>query len=67
MRRLPTFLAVAAATATACLWWLHDGDLAEAVQPVLAEWDAELLARDAGIAEPSPEPDDAVMDPTHSR
>lgn len=51
MRRLLTFLAVAAATAIGSLWWLHDGDLVEAVQPVMVEWDADGLARNAGLAE----------------
>jgi len=50
---LITFFTVAAVTAGASLHWLHDGDLLAAVQPVVAEWDAELLARDAGLA-PSP-------------
>jgi len=58
MRRLITFAAVAAATATASLWWLHDGDLAEAVQPVVAEWDADLLARNAGVHGAAPANDD---------
>ena len=49
MRRLITFVLVAAATATGSLYWLHDGDLAEAVDPVLTEWDADTLARDAGV------------------
>lgn len=49
MRRLLTFLAVAAVTAGATLWWLHDGDLGEAVEPVLAHWDADTLALDAGV------------------
>jgi len=49
MRRFLTFIATAAITATAALHWLHDGDLIAAVQPVMAEWDAELLARNAGL------------------
>lgn len=53
MRRLITFCAVAAATAAAALHWLNDGDLSAAVQPVLAEWDAELLARNAGLQAPT--------------
>lgn len=52
MRRLVTFLIVTAATTAGALWWLHDGDLAEGVAPVMVEWDAEALARNAGI-EPS--------------
>lgn len=35
IRRLLTLIVVAACTATATLWWLHDGDLREAVEPVL--------------------------------
>lgn len=50
MRRLITVLFVAAITATGSLWWLHDGDLQDAVKPVLTEWNADLLARDAGLA-----------------
>jgi hypothetical protein len=53
MRRLVTFLLVTAATAAASLWWLHDGDLEEGLEPVLVEWDAEALARNAGISEGS--------------
>jgi len=53
MRRAGTFLVVAVGTAIAALWWLHEGDLGKAVKPVSAQWDAELLLRDAGI--PSPE------------
>ena len=49
MRRLITFHAVAASTAVLVLSWLHDGDLYSAVQPVVAQWDAELLARNAGL------------------
>ncbi len=49
MRRLFTFVAVALLTTTAALWWLHDGDIAEGIQPVMVEWDAEVLARNAGI------------------
>lgn len=49
MRRLVMFAVIAVATAVSSLWWLHDGDLAEAVEPVLAQWDADLLARDAGV------------------
>ncbi len=54
MRRFLTFLLSAAVTAVGTLYWLHDGDLAQAVEPVFAEWNAELLARDAGLAEPVP-------------
>ncbi len=59
MRRLVTFVVIAIATATASLHWVHNGDLAEAVVPVIAEWDAELLARNAGLeaAPAAPEPD----------
>lgn len=51
MRRFATFLLVCALTVVASLWWLHDGDLVEAVEPVLVQWDAEGLARNAGIEE----------------
>lgn len=49
MRRLFTFVVVALATAGGTLWWLNDGDLAQTVEPVIAHWDAELLAQDAGL------------------
>lgn len=49
MRRLITFLTVAAVTAFFLTHWLNDGDVIGAVTPVVAEWDAELLARDAGV------------------
>jgi len=52
MRRFLTFLLSVAVTAIGSLYWLHDGDLAEAIEPVFAEWNAELLARDAGIEDP---------------
>ncbi len=51
IRRLLMFFAVAAATATAVLYWLHDGDLAAAVEPVVAEWDADLLVQQAGLGD----------------
>lgn len=51
MRRLLTFLAVAVGTAGLGLWWLYEGDLAQAVEPVVARWDADTLARDAGVSE----------------
>ena len=56
MRRLLTFLLVAALTAGGSTWWLYDGDLAEAVEPVMErvhEWDADGLAVEAGIADPT--------------
>lgn len=37
MRRVLTMLLVAAGTAAGTTWWLYDGDLAEAVDPVLEE------------------------------
>lgn len=56
MRRLLTFLIVAAATAGGTTWWLYDGDLAEAVEPVVDRvhaWDADGLAVEAGLADPT--------------
>ncbi|MBW2256033.1 MAG: hypothetical protein JRI25_15730 [Deltaproteobacteria bacterium] len=36
---------------------MHDGDLREAMEPVLVDWDATTLARDAGVPEdPAPPP-----------
>lgn len=37
MRRFFTFLAVTLATAVGGLWWLHDGDLEDAVGPLIEE------------------------------
>ena len=51
MRRLLTFLFVCAVTSVGTLFWLHDGDLVEAVEPVMVQWDAEGLAKNAGIDE----------------
>ncbi len=44
MRRLLTFLGVAAVTALGSLSWLHDGELGEAIHPALAELSADDLA-----------------------
>ena len=54
MRRLLTFIGVALATAAFTLNWLHNGDWEKAVEPVIAEWDAELLARNAGLEDDVP-------------
>lgn len=54
MRRFFTFLVVAATTASATTWWLYEGDLAEAVEPVLPEWNADALALREGLAAPPP-------------
>ena len=54
MRRFITLILVALFTLGASLWWLHDGDLVEAVQPVMVEWDAQGLAKNAGIESPPP-------------
>lgn len=62
MRHLVTFVLVAVATAAGALWWLHDGDLAEAVAPVMPKWDATSLARDAGVPS-DPVPPIEAQDP----
>jgi len=49
LRRLATFLVVAVLTAVGTLYWLHDGDLKQAVEPVAARWDTELLLQEAGL------------------
>ena len=49
MRRLATFLVVTVATAVATLYWLHDGDLRAAAEPVVAEWNTAVLLQDAGL------------------
>lgn len=62
MRRLLTFVIVAAVTAASASAWLYDGDLVAAVEPVIPaqaiEWNAEALAAREGIvAPPPPEPE----------
>ena len=47
--RLLIFALTAAATCAASLWWLHHGDLSQAVDPSWADWDAATLAKDAGV------------------
>ncbi len=61
MRRLLLFVVVSVSTAVGSTWWLYQGDLAEAVAPVVPEWNADALAIQAGIvdlpgASPSLEP-----------
>lgn len=51
VRRIVTFAVVAIATAVGSLYWLYDGDLDQAAEPVMAEWDASALATSAGIPE----------------
>lgn len=51
LRRLVTLAVVAIITAVGSLYWLYDGDLEEAAEPVMAEWDASALATSAGIPE----------------
>ena len=46
---LAAVLATVGGTAGAALYWLADGDLHAAVNPVLQQWDADTLARDAGF------------------
>ncbi|MCB9685442.1 MAG: hypothetical protein H6735_10415 [Alphaproteobacteria bacterium] len=53
MRRLLTFLVVAAAVAAGSTWWLYEGDLAQAVAPVVPEWNADQLALRAGVVDPA--------------
>ena len=62
MRRFITFLLVALGTAVGGLWWLVDGDLTEVVDPQLVDWDAELLALDAGVSPEIPVPAPAHVD-----
>lgn len=51
LRRIVTVAIVAIVTAVGSLYWLYDGDLEEAAEPVMAEWDASALATSAGIPE----------------
>ena len=63
-RRLAVFLLVAAATAVGSSWWLYEGDLVEAVEPVVPDWNADALAVRAGLAEaPLPWPQGPAADP----
>lgn len=63
IRRLVTFVVAAVLTCAASLWWLHDGDLAGAVAPVLPQWDASSLAQKAGVARDPVPPDRVAPDP----
>lgn len=57
MRRLVTFLAIAASTAAASIYWLYNGDLDQAstlIDPMLSTWNAESLADEAGIPDDEP-------------
>ena len=51
MRRLFLFVVVSVSTAVGSTWWLYQGDLAEAVEPVVPEWNADALAIQAGIVD----------------
>ena len=51
MRRFLTVLVVAAVTALGTLYWLHDGDMDAAIAPVVSDWNADQLARDAGVGD----------------
>lgn len=54
LRYALTYVGVTTATALALLWWLYGGDLGAAVEPMVAQWNADSLAEDAGIREPTP-------------
>ena len=47
MRRFVTFVAVTFATAVGGLWWLHDGDLEDAVGPLIEEIPSSVVPADA--------------------
>lgn len=52
IRRLVTFVVVAAATTVGLVAWLEDGDLKAASGVIVDEarrWDADALARAAGV------------------
>ncbi len=51
MRRLITIVVTAALTTVGSLYWLHDGDLDEAAELYTPDWNAEVLAKNAGIEE----------------
>jgi hypothetical protein len=54
MRRLITFILVSTLTAIALTAWVNDLEFYETIEPVIAEWNADLLARDAGLPPDSP-------------
>ncbi len=43
MRRAFVFLLTTSVTAGGILWWLHDGDLIAAIEPIIADWSREGL------------------------
>jgi hypothetical protein len=58
MRRVATFFGVAIATSGGLLFWLHDGDVRAALDEsrTAVRWDADALAREAGIVLRDPPP-----------
>ena len=56
LRRAVTFCVVAATTAGGLLFWLHDGDVKAALEEgrSAVRWDADALAREAGIVSRDP-------------
>jgi hypothetical protein len=59
MRRLATIALVAASTASGILYWLHDGDLRGAVEPVLPAWTdrvTQAIAADRAVDPAGPPP-----------
>lgn len=58
MRRVITGAIVAIVTAGGLLYWLHDGNWRSALADgrTAARWDADALARDAGMATQDPAP-----------
>lgn len=53
IRRLITLVIVAALTAGGLLWWLYDGDMVQAVEPVVND----LVDDPAPSDDPPPAPD----------
>lgn len=58
MRRVATFVAVAATTTVGLLYWLNDGDLDAALHDGRAamRWNTDDLLREAGITARDPAP-----------
>ena len=54
MRRLFTFVLISACTAIAVTAWVNDIEIYKAIEPVIAEWNADLLAQDAGVPPKTP-------------
>jgi hypothetical protein len=62
---IATYTFTTVVTAGALLYWLHDGDVNAAIAESRAAvpWDAEALAREAGLVASNPPPVQVVDEP----